>query len=196
MTKPKLRFYYDTETTGFPRTDGAPLAEQPYIVQLAAILVDDALGELACLNTIIQPTDWEVSSGAANVHGITTEKARLFGIPIASALSVFSQLLRRADQAIAHNDAFDIKLITYELNRLNKPNILLEKPRFCTMNATTDICKLPGRYGKYKWPKLQEAYKHFFGEDFDSAHDALADVRACARVHRHLLQNQLIPDHV
>lgn len=35
---------------------------------------------------------------------------------------------------------------------------------------------------KPKAPKLAECVKHFFGEDLAGAHDALVDVRACARV--------------
>jgi DNA polymerase III epsilon subunit-like protein len=51
------------------------------------------------------------------------------------------------------------------------------------MKATTSICKLPGKYGDYKWPKLQESHLHFFGKEFEGAHDAMADVRACAAVY-------------
>ncbi|MCK5906008.1 MAG: hypothetical protein KAG37_00375, partial [Flavobacteriales bacterium] len=32
----------------------------------------------------------------------------------------------------------------------------------CPMLLSTDVCKLPGNYGKYKWPKVEEAYDHFF----------------------------------
>jgi DNA polymerase-3 subunit epsilon len=186
------RLYYDTETTGFPAKGGAPLSDQPHIVQLAAILVDDEEGEVASMNTIIKPDGWTVPEDAAAIHGISTEKAERFGVPITSAMSLFSQLCRQADQAIAHNDEFDLKLVTYEIERLGKPNVLLSTPRFCTMKATTDICKLPGRYGQFKWPKLIEAHQHFFSEGFDGAHDALVDVRACHRVHMHLIKNNLI----
>lgn len=187
------RFYYDTETTGFPAKGGAPLSAQPFIVQLAAILVDDDKGEVASMNAIIKPAGWTVPEDAAKIHGISTEKAERFGIPIASAMSMFSQLCRQAEQAVAHNDEFDVELIGFEIDRLAKPNVLLETPRFCTMKATTDICKLPGRYpGQFKWPKLIEAHQHFFSEGFDGAHDALVDVRACHRVHMHLLKNNLI----
>jgi DNA polymerase-3 subunit epsilon len=57
------------------------------------------------------------------------------------------------------------------------------------MQATTNICKLPSANGRagYKWPKLTDAYMHFFGEELDGAHDALVDVRGCQRVHLHLL---------
>lgn len=186
------RIYYDTETTGFPAKAGAPLSECPFIVQLAAILIDDDEGEIASLNTIIKPDGWEIPETASDIHGITTEKAERFGIPVAVAMAMFSNLCRVSEQAVAHNDEFDVKLISYEIERLNKPNVLMEKPRFCTMKATTNLCKLPGRYGQYKWPKLIEAHQHFFGEGFDGAHDALVDVRACHRVHMHLLKNNLI----
>lgn len=62
--------------------------------------------------------------------------------------------------------------------------------KFCTMKAMTPVCKLHGNYGDFKWPKLQEAHKHAFGVEFDGAHDALADVRACARVYRWLMEQR------
>ena len=48
------------------------------------------------------------------------------------------------------------------------------------MKSTTDFCQLPGPYG-YKWPRLEELYQKLFGEDFENRHQALADVRACAK---------------
>jgi DNA polymerase III epsilon subunit-like protein len=187
------RFYFDTETTGFPQKAGTPLPQCPFIVQLAAILVDDEEGEIASLNTIIKPDGWTVGEGAAEVHGISTEKADTFGIPVKVAMAMFSQLARVADQVIAHNIQFDLKLVAYEIERLAVVNVVAGKPQFCTMAATTDICRLPGRYrGQFKWPKLIEAHQHLFNEGFDGAHDALADVRACQRIHKHLIQNNLI----
>lgn len=187
------RFYFDTETTGFPKSAGTPLDECPFIVQIAAILVDDEEGEVASLSTIIKPAGWVIGEDVAAIHGITTEKAENFGIPAKVAMAAFSQMCRQADQVIAHNIAFDLKLVAYEIERAGAPNVIADKPQFCTMEATTYICKLPGRYpGKPKWPKLIEAHQHLFGEGFDGAHDALVDVRACARIHKHLITNNLI----
>jgi hypothetical protein len=53
------------------------------------------------------------------------------------------------------------------------------------MLAMTKKCNLPGRFGKPKWPKLQEAYKWCFNKEFDKAHDAMADIRACKEVFFH-----------
>jgi len=186
------RFYFDTETTGFPAKDGTPLDKCPFIVQIAAILVDDEQGEVASLSCIIKPDGWTIPDDVARIHGISTEKAEAFGIPARVAMATFSQLCRQADQVVAHNINFDLKLVAYEVDRAKAPHVIADKPQFCTMDATTDICKLPGRYaGKFKWPKLIEAHQHLFGEGFDGAHDALVDVRACHRVHQYLIQNKL-----
>jgi len=65
--------------------------------------------------------------------------------------------------------------------------ILSGRDSFCTMKAMTGVCKLPGMYDDYKWPKLTEAYRHCYGKEMEGAHDALADVRGCAEVYRWLV---------
>jgi hypothetical protein len=44
-----------------------------------------------------------------------------------------------------------------------------------------EYCALPRKNGGYKPPKLIELHEILFGESFVGAHDAAADVRACAR---------------
>jgi DNA polymerase III epsilon subunit-like protein len=48
--------------------------------------------------------------------------------------------------------------------------------------------KLPGKYGRYKWPKLAELHQVLFGEPFEGAHGALADARACMRCYFRLTE--------
>lgn len=161
--------FFDTETTGkadFKRR-GKPEA-QPRIVQLAAILTDDSGKEKACLNVIIKPDGWSVPKEAAD--------------PMFSALSLFNNLALQAGTLIAHNIDFDHLVTSCEYLRLGKefPSHAL---LFCTMHATTPVCKLPGNYGDFKWPKLEESYRHLLGKELDGAHDALADVRGCAAVY-------------
>ncbi len=187
-----IRLYFDTETTGFPRKSDAPIETQPHIVQLAALLIDDTEGEIASMNVIIRPVGWTIPDEVAEIHGITQEKAEKFGVRIEQAMGVFYDFCNAADEAVAHNIAFDAKLVAIEFERAALSDRLNLMSQFCTMLATTDRCKLPGKYGKYKWPKLIEAHQVLFGCGFDNAHDALADVRACARIHRAILDEKMM----
>lgn len=154
-----MKLFFDTETTGMADFKAEPhAAHQPRLVQLAALLTDDAGEEVTHFSVVIKPEGFE--------------------IPVAAS-------------AVAHNIDFDLFIMDGEFYRAaggikswGKVN-----ETFCTMKAMTQICKLPGKYSDFKWPKLQEAHKHAFGAEFDGTHDALADMRACARIY-FWLQNQ------
>lgn len=185
-----MKLFFDTETTGKALMK-APVnhPNQPRIVQLAAVLFDDQGEERGGLSAIIKPDGWTIPEEAAAIHGITTEIATQCGIPLLSALAVFSNFLHVSDTLVAHNIDFDALVIAAELSRQtgNGPAKCADKlaitARFCTMKSTTQLCQLPGNYGDFKWPKLTEAHKHLFGTDVEGAHDAMADVRACARIY-------------
>lgn len=181
-----MELVFDTETTGkadFKKPAGDPA--QPHIVQLGAILYNNERRVVAEMNLLVKPDGWTISDEVAAIHGITTEMAEQYGLPLGMVMGLFIELCRRAKVSIAHNRPFDKSMIETALIRLGLTEELEEfraMDGYCTMAATTPICKLPGRYGKYKWPTLQEAYLYFFGEEFEGAHDAMADVRACAAV--------------
>lgn len=176
---------FDTETTGKANFKLPPEHEsQPRLVQLAVLLVDELGKEQASMNVIIRPAEFVIPKEASDIHGITTETAHSIGVPLLHALEPFGSLVKRADVLVAHNIDFDHLIMRGECARMCVP--FETRETFCTMKAMTDICKLPGNYGKFKWPKLQEAHQHAFGVEFEGAHDAMADVRACARLYRWL----------
>ena len=184
---------FDTETTGFPLKDKpADYPGQARIVQLAALLLDENFKERACLNTLIRPSGWTISAGAQQAHGITQEDCQNYGVPIEVALKFFDFLLSGTEVLIAHNISFDNQLLNIEYELAGVQRKVTDE--YCTMHKTTNICKLQGKQpGKYKWPKLEEAYWHFFSEKLEGAHDALVDVRACARIYKRL---QEVPSNV
>ena len=48
----------------------------------------------------------------------------------------------------------------------------------CPMLLSTDVCKLPGRYSNYKWPNVEEAFKHFYPNvEYKEKHRGLDDAR-------------------
>jgi DNA polymerase III subunit epsilon len=180
---------YDTETTGFPLyKEPSEDLRQPHIVELAALLFDDATGELVeQMHAIVRPDGWEIPEEATAIHGITTEFALDKGRPEAEVLAEFLALHDLAMLRVAHNEDFDQRIVRIAIKRLGAGATQEERdtiadafkaaPKYCTMKADA---KARG----VKWPKLVEAYKHHTGKDLgEDAHSALFDARACAEVY-------------
>lgn len=204
---------FDTETTGLPNYK-APVNDksQPYIVQLAAILLDDNDETIMEFNTIIQPEGWTVPEAAAAVHGITTDKAQRYGIPILSALHIFKKMYDKADYLVAHNIDFDLRMLRRYFPSDEECDFLKGMVTYYdTKTALTDIMQLPltekqlaaqkrnpgwsppGGWPKYKDPTMSEAYGFFFMEELDGAHSAMVDAMACADVFTQLKQKHNLP---
>lgn len=178
-----MYLFFDTETTGLPKSWKAPieeLANWPRLVQLAWLFMDENGKEIAGKNQIIKPEGFVIPEVASNVHGISTERAMSEGIPLIEALGDFAQVLEDTKLIVAHNISFDEKIMGAEFLRKEIASELFNRAKICTMHKSTDFCKIEGPYG-YKWPKLMELHHRLFDEGFDGAHDALVDVRACAR---------------
>lgn len=188
--------FFDTETTGRPDFR-RPVDDtfQPQIVQLAALLTEDDGTERASFSIVVLPS-CTIPSGAAAVHGITDQIADRCGVSPKLALMLWDDLAGRAETIVAHNIRFDWFLMASAWSRTSARAFDAthgQRARFCTMDAASPIVNLPptermiaAGFNKPKPPKLEECIRHFFGEDLIGAHDALADVRACARVFFHL----------
>lgn len=189
-----LAIFYDTETTGLPLfKEPSEHPDQPHIVQLAACLVDLETRELLnSLDVIIRPDGWVIPDDIAKIHGITTERALDEGVPEATAVAEFMSMwggyLR-----IAHNEQFDARILRIALMRFESegaPDVWKAGKAECTAKLATPIVKAPatekmkaaGRF-HHKTANLGEAYRHFMGCDFENAHSAMADVRACMEVY-------------
>ena len=178
-----MYLFFDTETTGIPRNYKAPASDLnnwPRLVQIAWLMVDKAANEVASAEYIVKPDGFIIPADAARIHGITTELAMQQGVDLKSVLTQLAPDIERATVLIAHNMPFDEKILGAEFLRARHPNVIEVKKRQCTMQASTDFCRLPGPYG-FKWPKLEELYLKLFNETLNGAHRALIDVRACAR---------------
>lgn len=181
---------FDTETTGLPqKLLPASHANQARIVQLAALLVDNELNEIAGFRTLIKPDGWtRIDPRAQEAHGISIEDCQKRGVGGKTALAMYSELAEKSDVAVAHNIAFDKQLISIETeyHKMNNPLIAMQS-QFCTMLHSTNVCKLWGKIpGQFKWPKLKEAYKHFYGCEPEMQHDAFGDIKATLAVLRKL----------
>jgi DNA polymerase III subunit epsilon len=172
---------FDTETTGKSNFGLPPSHQsQPHIVQLAAVMCDNNGEEINSMCLLIKPKGWAIPAEATKIHGITTEMCEASGVDIASALRVFDWLLLKSEYVVAHNIQFDRHMVCRDSVKRSE---MIDLKGFCTMKAMTPICKLPGRYDDFKWPSLQEAYRHCFKTEFVGAHNAMADVRACSNIY-------------
>ncbi|MEN8202971.1 MAG: DNA polymerase III subunit alpha [Bacteroidota bacterium] len=187
---------FDTETTGLPKRDNAPISEVenwPRVVQIAWQLHDSSGDLIEHFNLLIKPEGYEIPYSAEKVHGISTEKARKHGVSIEEGLNRFNESLKRCTCLIGHNIRFDINALGAEFIRAGVESDFLEKKEICTMWSSTGHMKLPGgRGGKFKPPKLMELYEYLFEKGFQEAHNAAADVEATARIFFELLRRKII----
>jgi DNA polymerase III epsilon subunit-like protein len=154
----------------------------PRLVQIAWTLVDGSANELRSQAFIIRPDGFEIPLDATRIHGITTATATRVGIEIKHALAAFAEDLAATKILIAHNVQFDGGIVGAEFFRAGrKDNPLAGKNLCCTMRSSTTFCRLPGGRRGYKWPTLEQLYRILFDASFGSAHNAIADVRACAK---------------
>lgn len=175
--------FFDTETTGLPISWKAPITDLnnwPRLVQLAYILFDEDGNKIEENDFIIKPIGFTIPKESSLIHGITTEKAIEKGHSIEYVLNVFYNLIEKSHFLVAHNISFDEKIMGSEFLRNNFENLIERKEKICTMEKTTNFCKLEGPYG-YKWPKLSELHNKLFGFDFEEAHNASVDIKATAK---------------
>jgi DNA polymerase-3 subunit epsilon len=181
--------FFDTETNGLYRK-GKPFSEQPYILQLSWLIIENNSYVLKDYYIKI-PDNVEIPKEASNIHGITKEYLNENGVNIKIALNEFLKDTKNLDYIVAHNIYFDENMINLELARLNSydniiDNVIPNKcKKYCTMKNGTNVTNIikENSYGKYfKYPKLNELYKKIFeNEEVDNYHNSKVDIICSSR---------------
>lgn len=187
----KLYLTYDTETSGFP-SDKIPANDpkQAWIVQFAAKLMNEEGQLIMSVNVLQKSYGREIGKYALAVHNTPTEKCDMFGVSKQELYDILLTMFKLTDVAICHNVGFDGKMLakfaaSFEDHELY--DNVKSTPTFCTMVSTTQFCGLTQKNNRTpKWPKLEELYAILFnGEEFENAHDAMADVNATVKCFLH-----------
>lgn len=196
LTKPKNPtkepmnyLVFDTETTGLPRTAGfaryysAKKETHKYdssrVIQLAWSMHNNTTHEKIKDNSFyIYDSSYVISPESTAIHGITQEKCKSDGKPFGEVMKLFIDDVKTCDLIIAHNIPFDFNVILAELYRRGMNDEIM------TFASVKKTCTMKMR--KRRPRKLTLMYKEYFEEDFDNAHDALADVNATARCFAHM----------
>ncbi len=179
-------FVFDTETTWFINKQEKDLSKQPHIVQFAGILweLSDSweYQEIKRVNILINPKI-PIPYGASEVHHIYDIDVK--NAPyIEDVIDEILSYINWSDVIVGHNIEYDEDMLKLELKRLNREYDYRPKQVICTMNSTTNFCKLPKKNANSNWykrPKLGELHKVLFWEYFIWAHDAMVDVEATVR---------------
>jgi len=168
---------FDLETTGVD-------VESARIVT-ACIAVLDSDGQ------VVDRWDWladpvvEIPDGAAQVHGITTERARAEGRPTEFVIAEITQTLRTlfglGIPVVVYNAPYDLSLLDRECRRNELEPLVDPSPVIDPLV----LDKAVDRYRKGK--RTLEAAAERYGVVLDDAHDAGADAIAAGRVAQALL---------
>lgn len=169
-----VALFFDTETTGFKGSR---------VVQLGALLQDTETGRVISeFNGMVLTEGVEIPQAVIDVHGITNEHADKYGYSMNVVDYIFGRMIQGADLLVAHNIDFDLNIVMTNLPK--SAELIKDKQQYCTMLNAVDLVGIKKSHGGgNKWPKLIETYRYFFDKDFDGAHDAMIDVRACRDVY-------------
>jgi DNA polymerase III epsilon subunit-like protein len=168
--------FLDTETTGFARN-----GIQPRIVSIAWMLADNPTRPRVLKYHVIRPDGFSIPTRAAEIHGISTERATAEGKPLTTVLAEFTYdlLTLNPSAVVAHNASYDMPVISQEYSSLNVANPCTKYETVCTMIQP-----------RSRWPgqsaKLADVYFRIHGRAMDNAHNAMADVWACSQIFFHL----------
>ena len=189
-------FVYDTETTWFINKKEPDLNLQPNIIQFAWILWNLENWEFIeekRIDIIINPKK-PIPFASSQVH-------HLYDIDVKNApyiedvIDEIMTYINEPDIIIWHNIEYDESMVKLELKRLEQEYRYQPKQVICTMNESTNFCKLPKKIASsawYKRPKLWELHKKLFWEYFIWAHDAMVDVEATLRSFVELVKQDII----
>ena len=187
---------FDTETTGIPPkyVSTRETFRFPYIVQLSWMIFDMGKNKITTVHDhIIQlPQYLVISEENANIHGIDNATMREKGENIIPILKKFRKDALKASLVVAHNIAFDKRIIEVEFHRHGLGEwSALRKKEYCTMKKGNPICnlKMKSYYSNKmisKFPRLSELHYKLFGEVPKNLHNALIDIILCFRCYYHM----------
>ena len=178
---------FDFETSGLPK-GRKPLTLETLgqydtcrAVSLSAARFSSKGRLIDTFDAMVYPDNFEISPGSIAIHGITEDMARSKG---RSFIQVFTDFMTfigpRTTTIVAHNAKFDTSVLRSEMMRHKIDLYLIDNLQFhCTLELYRERFLAP--------IKLTVLYEQRFGEEFQDAHNSLADAIACGRVYPYVI---------
>lgn len=168
----------DTETNTLTAPEAAPVEQQPHIIEFAAVKLNDvSLKETGRHEFLCDPRI-PIPLESIQITGITNEMVK--GLPpFVHFLPALIDFFLGERIVVAHNLAFDLSVIKWELYRLARVTAFPWPPeQICTVERTMHI--------KGYRLTLGQLHLELTGKEHKDAHRAMPDVEALVRVIRAL----------
>jgi len=181
---------FDFETSGLPK-GRKPVTRETLgqydtcrAVSLSAARFSSKGRLVDTFDAMILPTDFSISPGSVAIHGITDEMAKSKGRPFLQVFTDFMTFIGpRTKTMVAHNAKFDTSVLRSEMLRYDIDLSLIDELNFrCTLELYRERFLKPIRLGVL--------YEEIFGEQFENAHNSLADCIACGRVYPYVIGHE------
>ena len=181
---------FDFETSGLPK-GRKPVTRETLgqydtcrAVSLSAARFSSKGRLVDTFDAMILPTDFSISPGSVAIHGITDEMAKSKGRPFLQVFTDFMTFIGpRTKTMVAHNAKFDVSVLRSEMLRYDIDLSLIDELNFrCTLELYRERFLKPIRLGVL--------YEEIFGEQFENAHNSLADCIACGRVYPYVIGHE------
>jgi DNA polymerase III epsilon subunit-like protein len=181
---------FDFETSGLPkgRKPVTPETLGQYdtcrAVSLSAARFSSKGRLIDTFDAMVLPTDFSISPGSVAIHGITEDMAKSKGLPFLQVFTDFMTFIGpRTKTIVAHNAKFDVSVLRSEMLRHGIDLSLIDELNFrCTLELYRERFLKPIRLGVL--------YEEIFGEQFENAHNSLADCIACGRVYPYVIGHE------
>jgi DNA polymerase III epsilon subunit-like protein len=168
---------FDTETTGLIGHASVPLPQQPEIIEIGALKLDDAtLEERGRISFLIKPKIPELPKKITEITGLTM--ADLAEAPsFARTLPLITGFFLGERTMVAHNCSYDVGMLLLELRRLDRVHKFpWPTEQLCTVELNMDV--------KGYRLKLGDLFEIATGRKPEIAHRAVDDCATLAEVVR------------
>ncbi|NNE29097.1 MAG: hypothetical protein HKN16_05650 [Saprospiraceae bacterium] len=175
--------FFDVSAAGEVRDWKKPATDPfnwPRLAHLSWLLYNNDRELVDQSDDLVKPTGWEFMPAKEKFHHITHKQLTEEGKPVKEVLERFGGAVEKATYGVAHNMHFNESVIKSECYRQDVKENMDTLEKYCLMREATWFCKIQGRGGKFKWPKLQEIHAKLFQARYDKAGHALADVSTSA----------------
>ena len=174
-----MMIFMDTETTGLLKPEPVDLDEQPYIVELYCIKVDDDFQPLGEYNVLIKPPI-PLPDTITKITGI--RPAQLEGkLPFGNHIDALKDMFLGVKTLIGHNLAFDRGMLINELRRYEQEFSFPWPPQqHCTVEMSEHF--------QNRRLSLTNLHTLATGKPHAGAHRAKEDVFATVRCYHWLLE--------